>query len=268
MLKASLLILTGWCLSLAVNAAAFDHGDWNQLLRQHVVSQRDGLTTAVDYQAMNGDRNRLKKYLQSLEKVNLSEFELWSKPDQLAFLINAYNAWTIELVLTGYPKIQSIKELGSFFRSPWKKTFIPLLGKIRSLDDIEHGMIREAGRYNDPRIHFAVNCASIGCPALRTEAYSGERLELQLQEQTERFLSDRTRNRYIDNQLEVSSLFKWYREDFERGWQGFHSLKAFFANFATQLGLTDADIQRLRAGEIGIEILDYDWQLNAIPEQL
>lgn len=265
MMKASLLILTGWWLSLTVNAAVFDHSDWDQLLHQHVVSQRDGLTTAVDYQAMNDDRSHLKKYLQSLEQVDYSEFELWSKPDQLAFLINAYNAWTVELVLTGYPKIQSIKELGSFFRSPWKKTFIPLLGKIRSLDDIEHGMIREAGRYNDPRIHFAVNCASIGCPALRTEAYSGEQLEQQLQEQTERFLSDRTRNRYINNQLEVSSLFKWYREDFEQGWQGYHSLKAFFANFATQLGLTDADIQRLRAGEIGIEILDYDWQLNTIP---
>ena len=91
-------------------------------------------------------------------------------------MINAYNAWTVEFILTKYPDLDSIKDLGSFFNSPWDKEFIPLLGKTVSLNDIEHGLIRGSDRYNDPRIHFAVNCASIGCPALREEAYTGDKL--------------------------------------------------------------------------------------------
>ncbi|MEW8027202.1 MAG: DUF547 domain-containing protein [Candidatus Thiodiazotropha sp.] len=252
----------------ATHTFAFDHGIWNTLLQQHVVPQRGGAVTAVDYRGLNSDRMLLTRYLASLTEVDKETFEAWPASEQLAFLINAYNAWTVELILTAYPKISSIKDLGEWFSSPWKKAFIQLFGKSRSLDDIEHGMIRKKDKYSDPRIHFAVNCASIGCPALRAEAYTGERLEMQLREQTALFLADRTRNRFSQNRLEVSSIFKWYHDDFEQGWKGYHSLSDFFAAYSQQLGLSVEEVQRLRAGEIDITFLEYDWRLNSVPHQM
>jgi len=148
------------------------HDNWNSLLNKHLISMNNGGTTEVDYAAFKHDQIKLQNYLEQLGKISRSEFDAWSKSKQLAFLINAYNAWTIELILTEYPDLKSIKDLGTLFKSPWDKEFIPLLGKTISLNDIEHGLIRGSDRYNEPRIHFAVNCASIGCPALRNEAYT------------------------------------------------------------------------------------------------
>jgi len=247
----------------ATLAKVFNHGLWDQLLRQHVVSLHDGQATQVDYQGMNNDRAQLKAYLNQLTSISRQEFSQWSQQEQLAYLINLYNAWTIEFVLTSYPDIESIRELGGLFQSAWEIEIISLFGEPHSLNDIEHGLIRASGRFNDPRIHFAVNCASIGCPALRSEAYTGIQLEKQLEEQTEKFLSDRSRNRLKENTLEVSSIFKWYREDFEKGWHGVNSLTDFFAVYQNALGLTVSDVQRLHAGVINIEFLDYDWRLNA-----
>jgi len=227
MLRAALLLLCSWFLVPAALAAPFDHSAWDKLLNQYV--QPQGVTTVVDYAGFTTAQTRLRAYQDRLSGVKQDEFDQWNNKEQLAFLINAYNAWTVALVLTAYPDIKSIKDTGSLFFSPWYKAFIPLLGKIRSLDDIEHNLIRGSGRYNDPRIHFAVNCASIGCPALRTEAYSGDRLNAQLEEQTRLFLSDRSRNRLQGGVLKVSSIFKWYREDFEKGWRGLHTLPSFFA---------------------------------------
>lgn len=118
-----------------------------------------------------------------MSRVDQLEFDQWSTRQQLAFLINAYNAWTVELILEKWPDIDSIKDLGGIFSSPWRKEFISLLGEKRSLDNIEHDLIRGSGRYQDPRIHFAVNCASIGCPALRAEAYTGAKINQQLDQQ-------------------------------------------------------------------------------------
>lgn len=164
----------------SVQANSFDHGAWDQLLRNHVISFNGGEQTSVDYQGMQSDGQVLKQYLNQLSRIRPSQFEQSPKSSQLAFLINAYNAWTVELILTAWPNLESIKDLGGFLSSPWRKEFIPLLGETRSLDDIEHNLIRGSGAYNDPRIHFAVNCASIGCPALRPEAYVGNRLHEQL----------------------------------------------------------------------------------------
>ncbi|MDD1010794.1 DUF547 domain-containing protein [Pseudomonas shahriarae] len=169
----------------------------------------------------------------------------------------------MELVLTGYPGVASIKDLGSFLQSPWKKRFIPLLGETRSLDDIEHGLIRGSGRYNDPRTHFAVNCASIGCPALRPEAYAADRLSAQLEDATKKFLSDRSRNQLDGNTLKVSSIFKWYREDFEKGWRDTNSLGRFLSIYRQSMGLDVETAKRLLAGEMPIDFLDYNWQLNS-----
>ncbi len=249
-------------MTLSVQAASFDHSHWDVLLKKHVVPINQGVATQVDYGAFARDRFLLKDYLNSLESVSLAMFERWPKSEQLAFLINAYNAWTVELVLTGYPGIESIKDLGSWLQSPWQKTFIPLLGKTRSLDDIEHGLIRAEGKYQEPRIHFAVNCASIGCPALSAMAYSGAEIEAQLDAAARRFLSDLSRNRLAGDRLNVSMIFKWYREDFERGWGGYQRLEQFLSAYGDSLGLSTRDIQRLNSGAIEIEFLDYDWNLN------
>ncbi|MEO8158100.1 MAG: DUF547 domain-containing protein [Betaproteobacteria bacterium] len=248
---------------LTAQAAGFDYSVWDALLKEHVSALRGGQATQVDYAGFAADRGRLKQYLAALSGVSRAEFDRWDKPTQLAFLINAYNANTVELILTRYPDLKSIKDLGSLLRSPWKKSFIPLLGETRSLDDIEQGLIRGSDRYAEPRIHFAVNCASIGCPALRTEAFSAERLDAQLEDSTRAFLSDRTRNRLDGNTLRVSSIFKWYRADFEKGWRGAANLAGFLAQYREALGLDEANTSRLKSGDLSIEFLDYDWRLNS-----
>ena len=121
------------------------------------------------------------------------------------------------LILTAYPNLDSIRDIGFWFRSPWRKKFIPLFGEQVSLDNIEHDMIRGSGLYNEPRIHFAVNCAAIGCPGLQAEAYQGSKLEQQLEAGTRLFLSDSSRNYHADGRLFIPSLFDWYDEDFMMG---------------------------------------------------
>ena len=140
-----------------------------------------------------------------------------------------------------------------------------LLGAKRSLDDVEHGMIRAAGVYDDPRIHAAVNCASIGCPALRDEAYVAERLDSQLDDQLVRFLSDRTRNRYDDRTgaLEVSKIFSWYGEDFAKGFRGWTSVKVMLAAYANLLADDPAGQKRVREMHAAVRYMAYDWALNS-----
>jgi len=261
MIRIFLLFITVFT-CIRAEAAAFDHGRWNLLLQEHVIVLAGGRVTQVDYDGFLEDRDQLKEYLDSLSAVDRSTFDSYAQDQQLAFLINAYNGWTVEMILTRYPEIESIKDLGSLFQSPWKKKFIPLLGKIRSLDDIEHNLIRGSGRYNDPRIHFAVNCASIGCPPLREEAYTGEKLQTQLAEAVDRFLSDRERNRLNGQILEISSLFKWYRQDFEKGWFGYRTLGQFLADHGEPLGLDKEMAEKVRSGLVGIDFLEYDWKLN------
>jgi hypothetical protein len=256
----AILLALHW---VTVQAAGSDQSAWDGLLKKHVISLRNGQATEVDYAGFAADRSQLKQYLAGVSAVAPAEFDRWDRLSQLAFLINAYNAFTVELVLTRYPDVKSIKDLGSLLRSPWKKSFIPLLGDTRSLDDIEHGLIRGSGRYAEPRIHFAVNCASIGCPALRPEAYVGEKLDAQLEDAARSFLSDRTRNRLEGNALKVSSIFKWYRGDFEKGWHGANNLADFFVLYRQPLGLDDSAANRLKAGKMDIDFLDYDWRLNS-----
>jgi hypothetical protein len=245
--------------------AQFDpqHKAWTALLKKHVVLIDGGKASQVRYSDIAKDRAALRAYIASLAKVEEAEFRKWGKDDQLAFLINAYNANMIELVLTRYPRIESIWDFGKVFNNPFKNRFIRLLGREMSLDAIEHETIRAKGVYDDPRIHMAVNCASVGCPMLREEAYVGERLDRQLDEQVVRFLSDRSRNRYnaSSNTLEVSEIFKWYREDFESGYRGIRSREQFFAQYATQLA-DGAGAQAVRGQKAAITHLDYNWRLN------
>ena len=240
----------------------FTHGEWSALLKKHVVNLPGNHATQVNYAGVASEQNQLERYLAKTSQVSRVQFDHWTKEEQLAFLINAYNAWTVKFVLSDYKNIKSIKELGSVFQSPWKKVFIPLLGSMVSLDDIEHELIRGSNRYRDLRIHFALNCASIGCPALRSEAYDANQLSFQLEDQTHRFMSDRKRN-YIENgDLKLSSIFKWYYEDFEKGWLGFYHFNDFLMRYSSDLGLTENQREALQNNQINIGYLNYNWNLN------
>ena len=253
---------------MAAHAQSLDHSHaaWTALLKKHVVLLEGGKASQLRYAGMAADRAALKAYLATLAAVTPAAFEGFTKPQQMAFLINAYNAYTVELILTRYPKLDSIKEIGTLLQNPWKQKSAPLLGTTMTLDGIEHDTLRARGRYDDPRIHFAVNCASIGCPMLREEAYVAERLDAQLDEQALRFMSDRSRNRWsaASQKLEVSKIFEWYGEDFRLGHKGIASANAFYARFADQLADAPADRDRVRGQKAGVAHIDYDWKLNDV----
>lgn len=254
-------------------AAAFDHAHpaWNALLAKHVVVLDGGHASRVRYREFAQDREALGRYLESLSRVAPAEFEGWPRGQRLAFLLNAYNAFTVEKVLTRYPDLRSIWDFGRVFGNPFKDRFFTLLGRPASLDDIENDMLRAPGAYDDVRIHFALNCASIGCPMLRAEAYAADRLGAQLDDQMARFLTDRSRNRYEpqSGRLKVSKIFDWAKEDWRRGARNFDASAApiqsraqFFASHAKLLADDPAGVAILAARKAPIEFLDYDWSLN------
>ena len=251
-------------ITLGNNALAqtMDHNytSWETQLKKHVKWLPDNKQSRVNYKGFAVDRAELKKVLDSFSAVSKADFDKFSKEQQMAFLINAYNAFTVEIILTKYPDLKSIKDIGSFVTPTWKKKFFTLLGEERHLDWIEHEQLRV--RYNEPRVHVAVNCASIGCPALFPEAFTAAKLDTQLEDGMQRFLGDKTRNRYADGKLEVSMIFKWFREDFEKGNKGFTKLEDVFAKYADQLATAAADREKIKAKSVSISNLDYDWSLN------
>ncbi|MDH3809937.1 MAG: DUF547 domain-containing protein [Desulfuromonadales bacterium] len=264
LLAAGLLLLV----PVPVQAEPFDHehATWNLLVKNNVHWNLNRTASLVNYAGFQKTHDFLKRYLFSLSAVTRTEFDTFRREQQLAFLINAYNAFTVELILTEYPEVTSIKELGSLFSSPWKRKFFLLLGESQNLDGIEHELIRGSGRYDEPLIHFAVNCASIGCPALLDEAFVAEKLDQQLLESTERFLSDRSRNRFDarTGTLEISSIFDWYAEDFSKGWRGYDSLHDFFRTHADWITDDAESVENLKEAALRIEFLDYDWSLNTL----
>ena len=250
-------------------ACAFDHthAAWTELLKGDVVVAPNGNSSRADYAAFKRDQDALNLYLGGLSAVTPAEYQGWTREQQLAFLLNAYNAHTIELVLTRYPGIKSIKDIGSLLQSPWKKEFFTLLGAARSLDGVEHGMIRAPGAFDEPRIHFALNCASIGCPLLREEAFVAARLDAQLDSSVRRFLGDRSRNRYepVAGRLEISAIFDWYKADFEKGSRGINSVAQFLARYADFIADEAVGHALVRRGKLPIRYLEYDWRLNDVP---
>jgi hypothetical protein len=242
---------------------AFDHthADWTALLARHVSLLDEGRASRLSYAGMARDRARLRAYLDALSVVTEAEFAAWPRARRLAFLLNAYNAFTVEKVLTRHPGLSSIRDFGRVFGNPWKDRFFRLLGRPESLDGIEHGLIRAPGAYDEPRIHFAANCASIGCPMLREEAYVAERLDAQLEDQVRRFLSDRSRNRVSGGVLEISRIFDWYGDDFAAG----GGVQVWLAARAGWLSDVEAERAALRAGRLRIAYLPYDWALNDAP---
>lgn len=234
-------------------ALAFEHSDWDGLLKQQVVLLDGGNASQVRYAGMAQERAVLGSYLSKLSGVKNHEFQSWPRAERMAFLINAYNAFTVEKILARYPDIGSIWDFGKLFGNPFKDEFFVLLEARRSLDWIEHETLRKD--YRDPRIHYAVNCASVGCPMLREEAYTAARLEAQLEDQARRFLSDRSRNRMRDGRLEVSKIFDWFKEDFEPRLQ-------YFARYAELLTPDAKEQNVISQGQARLAFLDYDWTLN------
>jgi Protein of unknown function, DUF547 len=256
--------------TLAFSACAFaldhSHKAWDDLLHKHVKYLQDGNASRVDYAGFSRDRAQLTAVLDEYQKVTRAEFDSWSKPQQQAFLINAYNAFTVEKILTRYPKIGSIKDFGSVFGNPWKDRFFTLFGQPANLDLIEHETLRKEGVYDDPRVHVSVVCASVGCPMLRNEAFTAERLDAQMDDAMKRFLSDRSRNRYDPQtgKLEVSRIFDWYGKDFDKSHKGFTSVKAALAKYADQLADKPADRAAVKAQGAEVTFLEYDWSLNDV----
>ena len=226
-----------------------DHSAWTAVPSKYV---RDG---DVDYQGLAGEgRASFDAYLRSLQAASAFE-PTWSRDERMAFWINAYNAFTIRLVLDHYP-LKSIRSIGLLPGAAFRKKFIPLGkgGEEISLDTIEHEILR--AQFQDARIHFAIVCASKSCPALRSEAYRARDLPHQLDDAARGFLADPSKNRLdvASGTLQLSPIFKWFREDFERD---AGSLEAFVARHASP-----ADAERIGATKTRLVFLDYDWSLN------
>ena len=261
---AKTLLIVSLCLGCLAQAKPIDHqyANWEALSKKHVRWLPDQNQSRTDYAGFKAEHAQLNLMLAELSDVTQAEFDQWTSAQQMAFLINAYNAFTVELILTKYPDLKSIKELGSLIQSPWKKKFFKLFGVERNLDWIENDMLR--ARYKDPRIHVGINCASIGCPALRAEAYTSAKLDAQLEDGMRRFFSDKTRNRYRDGKLEVSEIFKWFAEDFEKDNKGFNKVADVFARYAAQLSADTQGQAALHNKSVPISYLPYDWKLNDI----
>lgn len=242
---AAALLLT----SAAALAQSFDHSHaaFTEVLKTHVHGSK------VDYAALKQSPGKLNAYLDTLAAVNKSQYDGWKKDQRMAFLINLYNAATLKLVIDHYP-VKSIKDIGGVLKGPWKQDVVRLWGKKVTLDHVEHDLLRPG--FNEPRIHFAVNCASIGCPDLRNEAFRATNLEKQLEEQTRAFLRDSSRNRLDakSKTLHLSPIFKWFGEDFVKK-SG--SVEKFVAPY-----FNDTDKAVIQKGGLKVRHNDYDWKLN------
>lgn len=221
------------------------HASWSAILGRWVDDGR------VDYAGLQRDGEpALNGYLATLSGACGADYERWTSAERLTFWINAYNAFTVRLILDHYP-IASIRKIGWLPGAAFRTRFIPmegLKGALISLDDIENATIRSA--FREPRIHFALVCAAQSCPPLRGEAYRGVDLERQLDDQARRFLGDPAKNR-IDVErrtLHLSSIFRWFRDDFE-------SAGVSLASYVGRYWGRDV------AG-FDVRFLDYDWQLN------
>jgi hypothetical protein len=220
------------------------HEIFDRLLREHVSA-----TGIVDYKGLILDSIPLNRYLDLLSN-NPPDEKKWSKVQQMAYWINAYNAFTIKLVIDHYP-VKSIKDIGDkiqipFVNTPWDIKFIKQGNRIVDLNFIEHGKLR---KQDDPRIHMAIVCASKSCPVLLNEAYRPESLDLQLTKQVQRFLADPVRNKITADQLRVSMIFSWYKSDFSRN---AGSVRQFINRYAGIAIKPEAKITYLK----------YDWSLN------
>ena len=241
--------------SVSENTYTVDHSAFDVILQQYVDEQG-----RVDYTALKSEE-ALTSYLDHLEEVPTSEL---ATNEAVAFWINAYNAYTLKLIVDNYP-VGSIREITPLrikglsltipkINSPFEYKIAHIDGEVLSLDDIEHGILRK--RYEEPRIHFALVCASVSCPELRREAYTGADLDRQLEAQARSFLTDTSKNviKASNSTLYLSKIFRWFKGDFTK--TGL-SLQGFLAEYF------EGDLrERLQSDDFKIRYLPYDWSLN------
>ena len=216
-----------------VTRTVVSHQAWDDLLQKHVSEKGK-----VDYRGWQKDMNQLNAYLEMLAQHTPNKS--WGRNEKVAYWINAYNAFTVKLILDNYP-LRSIRDLDN--GAVWDREWIKLGGQTYSLNQIEHEILRK--RYPDPRIHFAVNCAATSCPPLLSRAYTAEKLEMQLEQQTKAFITNETYNKLGRKEVIVSKIFDWYREDFG-------SLISFLNQY------TDVPIN----ANASVQYREYDWALN------
>ncbi|MEM6644416.1 MAG: DUF547 domain-containing protein [Bacteroidota bacterium] len=227
-----------------VGQKTVDHTLFDELLQEYV--DEEGL---VDYQGLKKDRNRLKKYLSILSQNPPADS--WTESQQLTFWINAYNAYTLDLILEHYP-VSSIKDLGSTIKIPfvstaWDIKFINIGGEEYDLNNIEHGIIRK--EFDEPRIHFALVCAAVSCPKLQNRAFIPETLDEQLTKATREFLADESKNFFKSaKKARLSKIFNWYGGDFNN--------EGTLVDYLNQYAPTQLD------KNAKIDWMDYNWALN------
>ena len=238
----------GHPLTLAVEAGlkegkeTYDHSVYDRLLRKHVSA-----TGTVSYTGLAGDRKELQGYLKGLERADFSKY---GREELLALIMNAYNALTLDWILENWP-LESIRDT----HKPWKEKRHKVGGATVSLDFLEHQLLRVPELFDEPRIHFGVNCASIGCPPLRNEAYVGAKVRNQLEDAAVKALRQKGQLEVRDGRVWVSMIFSWFGDDFRRG-------DSDLAKFLIpRVPAAAAEILR-KEGEGSIRYLDYDWSLN------
>lgn len=219
------------------------HAIWDALLKKHVSDAGN-----VNYKGLLKEKAKLKEYLDILSASNPSD--KWSEKERLAFWINAYNAFTVDLILQHYP-VESIKDIGSKIKIPfvstaWDIKFIKIGGKEYDLNSIEHSVLRK--QFDEPRIHFAINCASYSCPKLLNEAFTADKLESQLQKTAKDFVNDKSKNKITATSLELSQIFNWYKGDFTKN----KTLIAYIQQYTSVKISPKAKVSHL----------EYDWSLN------
>lgn len=229
--------------SFGQGTAAPSHKSWTVLLQKHV--KGNGM---VDYKGFVKDKSMLDAYAQLLS--DNPPANNWTDEEQIAYWINAYNVFTVKLIVDNYP-VKSIKDLNPTIsiptiRSIWTKEWFQIGGEDFSLDQIEHKILRK--HFDEPRIHFAVNCASISCPVLRAEAYEPNRLSVQLDEQARIFLNDPSRNLIDSDKPRVSKIFSWFTGDFTDG--------------QTVIEFINRYSEKQISARTKLRYLEYDWNLN------
>lgn len=239
------------------SAQRIDHSAWDRFLKRYLVASHPSGINRVRYGAVTPeDRAALKSYLKKLQSIPISTY---NRPEQKAYWINLYNALTVNLILSRFP-VESILDInispGLFSRGPWGAKLLTIEGEKLSLDDIEHRILRPI--WKDTRVHYAVNCASLGCPNLQPVAYTSDNLDLLLEQGAREHINHPRGVAIKDGKLRVSSIYVWFQEDFGGSAEGLmeHWLK--YANS------TLAEILKNYSG--GLEH-QYDWRLNS-PESV
>lgn len=240
-----------WDASNPSSERTIDHGAWDEFLSKYVEPGPDGVNLVAYSKVTDADKSRLDAYIDKLAGIAIREY---SKPEQLAYWINLYNALTLKVVLEHYP-VQSIKDIdispGFFSVGPWGKKLVDIEGEALSLDDIEHRILRPIWR--DPRIHYAVNCASIGCPNLARRAYTAANVDQMLTSQAVEYINHPRGAMATAGGLVVSSIYDWFEADFGGDEQG---VLDHILNYADdELG------DSIRSGA-KIDRYRYDWALN------